>query len=222
MQMRLAVKLIVTLIIILLILLVSLLIVTKKLDDKADETSADIIDTEQTEETTGLVGGDTTGEDTVDIGTTVPDTNIDTAPADTTTSLPDTEPPGDIAPSDFAFIKTLKSDTGTRLNIVVEMRGEATEDGRVKLVSVMYLEYYSIGISSRNGCRLTVGDASKVFSVEAISEDEEKKHTKYLCQVEKICDYGETVDISARFPFRGVYSGVAIEYLEIDSSVTIK
>lgn len=226
MQMRIAVKIIITLIIILLILLTSLLIITKKLDEKpGDTTSETTANTEQDEYTTSEDGEDTAGESTEDTDSLTFDTDEkpeDTTAADTTTSPPDPEPPVNTAPPDFTFNETLKSDTGTRLNIRVDLRGENAENGKVKLTAVMYLEYYSIGIGSRSGCRLSVGDASKVFHTEKINETEEKPHTKYLCEIEKICDYGETVSVSARFPFRGVYAGVQIEYLEIDSSVTVK
>ena len=141
----------------------------------------------------------------------------ETKPAETDPSTPSTPAPGD-----YAFERSFSSDTGTRLNIHVVCQGTALSDGTVRVTASLYLDYYSLGLGGRNGCRLTLGDKTATFSSPAISEEENHAHSQLIGQVETVCKYGETLSLYARFPFRGTYSDVEIENMEINETLVIR
>ncbi len=222
MQMRNAVKVIIALLVILILLLTSILIITRRMEKNGDGSG----ETGESSATEKDVSSDSDTEprdtDSSDNGSS--DRVQDTSEPDTTTRGNETTAPsGDItAPSGFSFSKTLKSNTGTPLNLRAECRGVAEENGKVRVTVLLYLDYQSLYMGNRNGCRLSVGDVSETFTVSAIKEDSNEAHTQYLCHVEKICEYGETVSVYARFPFRGSYSDVELDVLEIDGTVKIQ
>ena len=234
MQMRNAIKIIIVLLIILILSLTLTLILMQqesgtpgKESDSHTQSDTDSAapdgtssDTDSSTPPANSSGTTTTDPITTDPVTTDPVTT-DPVTTDPVTTPPVTDDP-EPAPGDFAFEKTFLSDTGTPLNIRVVCRGVAQEDGTVRVMALLYLDYYSIGMGPRTGCRLSIGDASETFTLNAISDDINEPHSQYLCHVEKVCRYGETVSLYARVPFRGSYAGVAIDILEIDTDLTIE
>ena len=224
MQMRNAVKVIITLLVILILLLTSILIITRRTEQNGDGTG-------DTEKPSSTEKDDSSGTDPINkpdstdsSDTNSSDTVQDTTDSGTVSSEEETFPSSEetTIPSDFSFSKTLRSDTGTPLNLRAECRGVREENGKVRVTVLLYLDYQSLNMGSRSGCRHSIGDVSETFSIPAIKEDSEEAHTQYLCHVEKVCEYGDTVSVYARLPFRGSYSGVELEILEIDSTVKIQ
>ncbi len=230
MQTKSAVKIIIVLLVLLILLLTAILILTNIGDGDSGET--DPAGTTPAV-TSGLTSTDTREPDpsaSLPAGTeddpVPPDTDPippDTKPADTEPTPSGSDPQqGGQAPAGFTFNKTLRSDTGTLLNLRAECRGVLQEDGTVSVTVLLYLDYNSLFLGSRKNCRLSLGDVSETFTVPAINEEVEEPHTQYLCHVEKVCRYGETVSVYARFPFRGSYAGVELENIEIDTQIVIQ
>ncbi len=232
MQIRNAIKVIVVLLLILIALLTALLIITSVTDkdrndpDGTDSTSSSTTvgttapDTTDTEPSGTTAGGTTAPDGTTSATDTTAPSGTTTEPTGTTTADDQKDPPSVTAPEGFTMSKILTTDSGTGLNLRAEIRGEE-QDGRVKVTVLLYLDYYSIYIGARNGCKLSIDDVSETFTMNAIEEENDEKHSMYICHAEKLCDYGESVDIYARVPVRITYAGVEIEYLEIDQSITV-
>ena len=223
MEIKSAIKIVSIFLVVLIILLATVLLATNRSNsgDGGDDETYDDTTTAET-----VTDGETTSADTTSAeeGTSEPaDT---TAPADTTqaagTTAPaeTTKPDAPAVPANYEFKKTLTTDNGTALALRAECRG-VKEGDKVKVTVTLYLEHRSLEMRARSGCRLSLGDVSKTFEIDAIKVDDNNKYSQLICTVERLCDYGETVSVFARMPFRGVYSGVEIEFLEIDSSITL-
>lgn len=224
MQMRKAINLIIVLLVILIALLAAILIINSRISsggkpgsgttDAPSVSTNDPADTSKRPETT-----------TEDRHTDPP---VTTEPGKTTDS--DTKNPDDTGttaggnvPDGFRLNKTVTSETGTALNIRADVRGEKdAATGKVKLTVLLYIDYRSLQIGERKNCRLSLGDSSDVFTLPAISEASAEEHSTFIASAELFCDYGETVSLYAKVPFRGSYSDVEIDALEIDTDITVK
>lgn len=147
-----------------------------------------------------------------------------TPPAGTGTKEPDTTAPsGGTVPDGFRLKKSFSSGTGTPLNIRADVRGEKdAATGKVKVTVLLYLDYRSLYLGGRKNCRLSLGDVSEVFTVPGIHEDSVEEHSQFIASVERLCDYGEKLSLYAKVPFRGSYSDIEIDALEIDTDITVK
>ena len=220
MQMRKAINLIIVLLVILIALLTAILIISNRMSSGgADSTDSGSL--EPPDGTKDNTGG--TAKPPVQT-TDTPPTGTDPASSGSETKTPDTTAPsGGTVPDGFRLKKTFTSETGTPLNIRADVRGEKdAATGKVKVTVLLYIDYRSLYAGERKNCRLSLGDTSEIFTSPGIHEDSAAEHSQFIASVERLCDYGETLSLYARVPFRGSYSDVEIDALEIDTNITIK
>lgn len=220
MQMRKAINLIIVLLVILIALLTAIIIISSRIgsggNDPADSGSRELpVESKDNPGGTAKPPAQTTD---------TPPTGTGTPPAGTGTKEPDTTAPsGGTVPDGFRLKKSFSSGTGTPLNIRADVRGEKdAATGKVKVTVLLYLDYRSLYLGGRKNCRLSLGDVSEVFTVPGIHEDSAEEHSQFIASVERLCDYGEKLSLYAKVPFRGSYSDIEIDALEIDTDITVK
>lgn len=220
MQMRKAINLIIVLLVILIALLTAIIIISSRIGSGGNDP-ADSGSREPPVESKDNPGG--TAKPPAQI-TDTPPTGTGTPPAGTGTKEPDTTAPsGGTVPDGFRLKKSFSSGTGTPLNIRADVRGEKdAATGKVKVTVLLYLDYRSLYLGGRKNCRLSLGDVSEVFTVPGIHEDSAEEHSQFIASVERLCDYGEKLSLYAKVPFRGSYSDIEIDALEIDTDITVK
>lgn len=227
MQMRKAINLIIVLLVILIALLTAIIIISSRIgsggNDPADSGSREPpVESKDNPGGTAKPPAQTT--DAPPTGTGTPPAGTGTPPAGTGTKEPDTTAPsGGTVPDGFRLKKSFSSGTGTPLNIRADVRGEKdAATGKVKVTVLLYLDYRSLYLGGRKNCRLSLGDVSEVFTVPGIHEDSAEEHSQFIASVERLCDYGEKLSLYAKVPFRGSYSDIEIDALEIDTDITVK
>ncbi|GEM_PF-6693141 len=220
MQMRKAINLIIVLLVILIALLTAIIIISSRIGSGGNDP-ADSGTREPPVESKDNPGG--TAKPPAQT-TDAPPTGTGTPPAGTGTKEPDTTAPsGGTVPDGFRLKKSFSSGTGTPLNIRADVRGEKdAATGKVKVTVLLYLDYRSLYLGGRKNCRLSLGDVSEVFTVPGIHEDSAEEHSQFIASVERLCDYGEKLSLYAKVPFRGSYSDIEIDALEIDTDITVK
>lgn len=220
MQMRKAINLIIVLLVILIALLTAIIIISSRIGSGGNDP-ADSGSREPPVESNDNPGG--TAKPPAQT-TDAPPTGTGTPPAGTGTKEPDTTAPsGGTVPDGFRLKKSFSSGTGTPLNIRADVRGEKdAATGKVKVTVLLYLDYRSLYLGGRKNCRLSLGDVSEVFTVPGIHEDSAEEHSQFIASVERLCDYGEKLSLYAKVPFRGSYSDIEIDALEIDTDITVK
>lgn len=220
MQMRKAINLIIVLLVILIALLTAIIIISSRIGSGGNDP-ADSGSREPPVESKDNPGG--TAKPPAQT-TDTPPTGTGTPPAGTGTKEPDTTAPsGGTVPDGFRLKKSFSSETGTPLNIRADVRGEKdAATGKVKVTVLLYLDYRSLYLGGRKNCRLSLGDVSEVFTVPGIHEDSAEEHSQFIASVERLCDYGEKLSLYAKVPFRGSYSDIEIDALEIDTDITVK
>lgn len=220
MQMRKAINLIIVLLVILIALLTAIIIISSRIGSGGNDP-ADSGSREPPVESKDNPGG--TAKPPAQT-TDAPPTGTGTPPAGTGTKEPDTTAPSGGTVSDgFRLKKSFSSGTGTPLNIRADVRGEKdAATGKVKVTVLLYLDYRSLYLGGRKNCRLSLGDVSEVFTVPGIHEDSAEEHSQFIASVERLCDYGEKLSLYAKVPFRGSYSDIEIDALEIDTDITVK
>lgn len=220
MQMRKAINLIIVLLVILIALLTAIIIISSRIGSGGNDP-ADSGSHEPPVESKDNPGG--TAKPPAQT-TDTPPTGTGTPPAGTGTKEPDTTAPsGGTVPDGFRLKKSFSSGTGTPLNIRADVRGEKdAATGKVKVTVLLYLDYRSLYLGGRKNCRLSLGDVSEVFTVPGIHEDSVEEHSQFIASVERLCDYGEKLSLYAKVPFRGSYSDIEIDALEIDTDITVK
>ena len=220
MQMRKAINLIIVLLVILIALLTAIIIISSRIGSGGNDP-ADSGTREPPVESKDNPGG--TAKPPAQT-TDTPPTGTGTPPAGTGTKEPDTTAPsGGTVPDGFRLKKSFSSGTGTPLNIRADVRGEKdAATGKVKVTVLLYLDYRSLYLGGRKNCRLSLGDVSEVFTVPGIHEDSVDEHSQFIASVERLCDYGEKLSLYAKVPFRGSYSDIEIDALEIDTDITVK
>lgn len=226
MKIDVAVKIIIVLLVVMIVSLVSVIVLMD--DDGKDEKETTKITTTEEKITTdkGLTPPDTSTSEDPDTSvpdTSEPDTSVpETSVPDTSepeTSVPDTsEPDGDELPDDFLVNTTLRSDTGTKLNLVADVTAYADGE-RVKVVIEISLEHYSLTVRSKTGS-LVVGDETIVFSADAISYSGSSTQT-VLYTYEGSFDDGQTLDIFVEYPFNGKYGGVEIDDIRVIGQIIL-
>ena len=227
MQMRKAINLIIVLLVILIALLTAIIIISSRIgsggNDPADSGSREP-PVESKDNPGGTAKPPAQTPDTPPTGTGTPPAGTGTPPAGTGTKEPDTTAPsGGTVPDGFRLKKSFSSGTGTPLNIRADVRGEKdAATGKVKVTVLLYLDYRSLYLGGRKNCRLSLGDVSEVFTVPGIHEDSVEEHSQFIASVERLCDYGEKLSLYAKVPFRGSYSDIEIDALEIDTDITVK
>ena len=220
MQMRKAINLIIVLLVILIALLTAIIIISSRIGSGGNDP-ADSGSREPPVESKDNPGGTAKPPAQTSVA---PPTGTGTPPAGTGTKEPDTTAPsGGTVPDGFRLKKSFSSGTGTPLNIRADVRGEKdAATGKVKVTVLLYLDYRSLYLGGRKNCRLSLGDVSEVFTVPGIHEDSAEEHSQFIASVERLCDYGEKLSLYAKVPFRGSYSDIEIDALEIDTDITVK
>lgn len=116
---------------------------------------------------------------------------------------------------------TLRSDTGTGLNLVVKYDKQKNSDGSVTVDADIYLESYSLSVTARGNTNyLKIGDETFYFSTDAIDYKGEAK-TEFKLASHKFNVSGETADVSAVWNFNGTYSDKPISTVKIDTNITL-
>lgn len=218
MQMRKAINLIIILLVILIALLTAIIIINNRIgsdsgnsESNTEEPNISTDAPDSTKKPPLSTDDDSQSSSSTDSSTVsnVPDTSNSTVSGN--------------APDSFKLKKSIDSETGTGLNIRADVRGETdAATGKIKVTVLLYIDYRSLYIGERKNCRLSLGDTSEVFTVPAITEDDNSEHTQFIASVERFCDYGETLSLYAKVPFRGSYSDIEIDSLEIDTEIVVK
>lgn len=158
------------------------------------------------------------------------------APPDTVPPVPDTTP----APTTTAPIPaettappvagpdakgSFSSDTGSNLDAHLDWSVLAINGNTVTIRAEAYITCYSISVSARQGGVLKIGNASQNFSTEAILYDQNVKHTVPLAtaivDVPLSTSGATAIDVSVSWPFIGTYSGVKIDRLTCEGTITL-
>lgn len=120
--------------------------------------------------------------------------------------------------------RRITSDSGTKLNLVVEYSTQKASDGSYTVYCDLLLESYSLSVTARNNTLnyIKVGDETCHFATDAINYDGNAKTEFYLGSYTFNVD-GNTseVPLKAVWTFNGVYSGTSISTLEIDTTIVL-
>lgn len=148
------------------------------------------------------------------------------------TDPPETDPPkpelpplqGDeilLTPQNGEVTLTLKSQTGTRLNLVAEGTGEKRNDGSYDLRIKLELEHTSIQCRDRKGCFLRIGSERVEFSMPAMEQSEIRLSRTSLASLRVNVKACEIIEIEASLPFHGTYGGVEVDVLTISEKIVL-
>ena len=218
MKIDVAVKIIIVLLVVMIVSLVSVIVLMD--DDGKSEKGTTKITSSEDDSTSDddITPPDTSDTETSDTETSETDTS-ETDTSEPETSEPETSEPdiGDL-PDDFLVSTTLKSDTGTKLNLIADVAAYE-DDGRVKVVIEISLEHYSLTVRSKTGS-LVIGDETIVFSADAISYSGSNTKT-VLYTYEGSFDDGQTLDIFIEYPFNGKYGGVEIDDIRVIGQIIL-
>ncbi len=119
--------------------------------------------------------------------------------------------------------KTIASDTGVGLNLLIEYTVGEKIDGMRQIDVVVYLESYSLNVTSRGNTNFVrVGDETFYFSTDAISYDgTAKKLTKIAEHTFTTDTENSTLPIYAQWNFNGVYSEKSISAIIIENTIQL-
>lgn len=119
--------------------------------------------------------------------------------------------------------KTITSDTGTGLNLVIEYTVGDKIDGARKIDIEVYIESYSLNVTARGNTNFVrVGDETLYFSTDAISYNgTEKKLTRVVSHTFTTMTDNETLPIYAMWNFNGVYSDKPISAIIIENNIEL-
>ncbi len=119
--------------------------------------------------------------------------------------------------------KTITSDTGTGINLVIEYTVGDKANGSREIAVDVYIESYSLNVTSRGNTNyVRVGDETFYFSTEAISYDgTAKKMTKVASHTFTTDTENETLPIYALWNFNGVYSEKPISTIIIENTIQL-
>ena len=151
------------------------------------------------------------------------------APEDTTTEEPTTETPSreedtsDEMENSQVEKKTISSDTGTGINLVVEYSVGEKMDGVRKITVDVFIEHYSLNVTARTNTNyVRVGDETLYFSTDAISYDgTEKMMTKVATHTFTTTTDNGTIPIYALWNFNGVYSDKPISAIIVENNIQL-
>jgi len=133
-----------------------------------------------------------------------------------------------VKPVDPVKTGSFKTDTGTKLNLLVEW--SLTQDEQTRhyyLTANVYLESYSIVCGKRTNLSHIVIDGNEFkFNTEALDYTGVKEKQKIFFATATVIyeedQLPETVGMEALWVFNGSYSGVSIPVLHAQSEVTLK
>lgn len=159
------------------------------------------------------------------------DTPVTTAEPIEPTPTPEPEPTATPEPEPHGT-RTLnqsgsfKSDTGTKLNLIVDYAVTSKDDSTLSVKVNVYVESYSLEIGSRSGNTIFVNGQGYGFVSNPINHTDNNKTQKTLITTVTIdvpAAIGETVNIpiSVDWNYRGSYSGQEIEHILAEGTVTV-
>lgn len=172
-----------------------------------------------------------------------PVVSTDAKPTVTTTAKPSVTMPGK---DDYTYAPTVsETETVTRDNGSIVKKGAFTgsSDARVflrieweaeyadpsattvKLTVRVCVQSHSIGVIARPGGMLSIGGASTTFTSPAIFHESNDIHVSQLYSrtvtLTKKSSAPLEVDIDAAWNFRGVYSGIPIDWLTAEGTIEV-
>ena len=167
-----------------------------------------------------------------DDGTTTDDGITDSNQENNTTENSDDnqggnneEQPND-STNDNATSETVRitSDTGSKINLVVEYTVKSKTGNTREIDVVVYLESYSVNVTARGNTNyVRIGDETFYFSTDAISYDgTAKKLTKFAEHTFTVTTSNDTLPIYALWNFNGVYSEKPISAIIIENTINLK
>ncbi len=145
-----------------------------------------------------------------------------TAPVTEDTTAPVQHPhtPGRELGSGFVI-----SDSGTKLNLLLNWSAvDGAEEGTAVVTVKVFLECYSIFVGERFDGELGVGDEKINYNTPQIEIPgagfNEIDFGTYTFTVNKSQSASTTLPITASWHFRGVYAGLSVDYVTIDSTIS--
>ena len=173
----------------------------------------------------------TSAPDTTVPDTTVPDVTTDApvtteepvttpAPADTTEVVQQPHSPGRALGEGYVI-----SNSGTKLNLLLNWSAvDGEKEGTAVVTVKVYLECYSIFVGERNDGELSVDGTRINYSTPQLeipgSGFNEIDFGTYTFTVNKSTGATTTLPVYATWHFRGVYAGLSVDYVTIDSNIT--
>ena len=156
--------------------------------------------------------------------------SVSTEPTVSTSTNAETETPPSTEPTpsvkEYNLTGSFSSDTGTTLNLEIVYAVTTVEAGLHKVTVTVYLDSYSLSCNSRTNCNtITIGDNDYVFSTGAIVYNSGTgRHRTELSTAEALYtdeELPEELQIGATWLFKGTYSQVEIDTLEVSGSVAL-
>ena len=119
--------------------------------------------------------------------------------------------------------KTIASDTGTGLNLVIEYSVGEKIDGFREIHVDVYIESYSLNVTARGNTNyVRVGDETCYFSTDAISYDGTAKKMTHVASHTFTTDTDNaTLPIYALWNFNGVYSDKPISAIIVENTINL-
>lgn len=119
----------------------------------------------------------------------------------------------------------LISDSGTKLNLLLNWTAvDGPEEGTAVVTVKLFLECYSIFVGERYDGELSVGGESINYHTPQLeipgSGFNEIDFGTYTFTVNKSDASSTTLPISASWHFRGVYAGLSVDRVTVDSSIS--
>lgn len=157
---------------------------------------------------------------------TDPITEPVTDPVTDPVTYPVTEPPVvDRTPGDILGEGFVISNTGTKLNILLNWKAVQGEDNKdVKVTVSAYLECYSIYVGERDDALISVGGIEHIFHTPPIELGGPAFNEILLgtfdFAVEKSNEATTNLPVYLEWKFFGTYAGVPLDYVIIDDVIT--
>lgn len=151
--------------------------------------------------------------------TQTPEPTVAPTPAGTETPAPTAIPPATATGS-------IRSDTGTDLNLAADWEAYSAGDGNITLAVTLYAESYSLTCRAiPDGATVTIDGTAIVFDTAAVDYSGDALHKNELGSVSMTMPLGEdgtlTVPLSAVWDFGGSYSGTDFDALSAEGVVQI-
>lgn len=151
--------------------------------------------------------------------TETPEPTVSPTPEDTQTPVPTAIPPATATGS-------IRSDTGTDLNLVADWEAYSAGDNSMTLAVTLYAESYSLTCRAIfDGAVVTIDGSDIVFDTAAVEYSGDELHKSELGSVSVTMPLGEdgtlTVPISAVWNFGGSYSGTDFATLSAEGVAQI-
>ena len=152
-----------------------------------------------------------------------------TAPPGSTPSIIAPSPSPSFGPAEFYGLidasGSVRTDTGTRLNLVADWSCVSVNSGKAKLTITLSLESYSLFVGERPYNTLTINGNTITFHTPSIeSECNDTISTPIYTWTETLPlseDGKLSLDIAAEWFFAGVYSGVELDSLRLETRIEL-